>query len=133
MFVSGGTPVRATSSKEQEFCAAWSPHGNWLAFSAFVGPVIQLMKVRPGSGEPPVAMAQTFGAAAPVWSPTGEWIADHDHDDHPVLVSAAGKTQRVLPGDRGPVAWSRDGKTLYQVRWETPGTGGERCGHRQGA
>ena len=25
VFVSGGTPVRATSSQEQEFCATWSP------------------------------------------------------------------------------------------------------------
>ena len=31
-----------------------------------------------------------------------------------------GKTVRHLPGDWGPVAWSHDGKTLYQVRGETP-------------
>jgi hypothetical protein len=36
------------------------------------------------------------------------------------LVSPDGKLQRVLLGDRGPVASSRDGKTVYQVRAETP-------------
>jgi hypothetical protein len=33
---------------------------------------------------------------------------------------ADGKTVRQLPGDWGPVAWSRDGKTLYQIRGDTP-------------
>ncbi len=120
VFVSGGTPVRATSSKEQEFSATWSPDGNWLAYSGFNGPKPVLLKVRPGSGDEPVPIAQTYGAAVPVWSPTGEWIADHNSEERPVLVSPDGKTQRVLPGDRGPVAWSRDGKTLYQVRWQKP-------------
>jgi len=68
--------------------------------------------MRPGSGDAPVALSQTYGAAAPVWSPTGEWIADHDREGRLVLVSPDGKQQRVLPGDRGPVAWSRDGRTI---------------------
>jgi hypothetical protein len=79
-----------------------------------------LFKVRPGSGDEPVPVAQTYGVAVPVWSPAGEWIADHNSEERPVLVSPDGKTQRVLPGDRGPVAWSHDGKTLYQVRWQKP-------------
>ena len=120
LFVSGGTPVRASSSKDQEFCATWSPDGEWLAYSALVGPVGQLMKVQPGSGEAPISISQTFGIAAPVWSPTGEWIADHDREERLMLVSPDGKSQRLLPGDSGPVAWSRDGKSLYQVRAAPP-------------
>jgi Tol biopolymer transport system component/predicted Ser/Thr protein kinase len=120
VFVSGGTPVRATSSKDQEFCATWSPDGEWLAYSALAGAAPSLFKVRPGGGEAPVAIARTYGTAAPVWSPTGEWIADHDREEHPVLVSPDGKSQRVLPGDRGPMTWSHDGRTLYQVRMEPP-------------
>jgi Tol biopolymer transport system component/predicted Ser/Thr protein kinase len=119
VFVSGGTPVRATSAQEQEFCATWSPDGKWLAFSAFVGPVVQLLKVQPGSGEAPMPIAKTFGPAVPVWSPTGEWIADHD-DGNLVLLSPDGKTRRDLPGDGGPVAWSHDGKTLYHVHVDPP-------------
>jgi len=121
MFVSGGAPVRVTSANDLELAATWSPDGNWLAYSALVGPRAKLMKVRPGSGEPPVEVAATFGQAAPVWSPDGEWIADHKgYDQGPVLVSPDGQRRRELPGDRGPVAWSRDSKMLYQVRYEPP-------------
>jgi Tol biopolymer transport system component len=120
LFVSGGAPMRATSSNDLELCPTWSPDGNWLSYSAVVGPTGKLMKVRPGSGEPPVAVSETYGVAVPVWSPTGEWIADHNRDGHPVLVSPDGKSQQVLVGDEGPLAWSRDGKTLYQVRAEPP-------------
>jgi dipeptidyl aminopeptidase/acylaminoacyl peptidase len=120
LFVSGGTPVRATSSQDLEPSATWSPDGNWLAVSTMVGSSFELVKVRPGSGEQPTVVSQTFGRAVPVWSPSGEWIADHDPDEHLVLVSLDGRSKRVLPGDRGPVAWSRDGKTLYQVRLDKP-------------
>jgi hypothetical protein len=65
----------------------------------------------------------TYGSAAPVWSPTGEWIADHPYDapeNRVVLVSADGKSRRELPGNNGPMIWSHDGKTLYQVRFAGP-------------
>ena len=120
VFSSGGTPVRATSSKDLELCATWSPDGNWLAYSALAGPTPLLLKVRPGSGEAPILVAHTYGAAAPVWSPTGEWIADHGSHDNLVLVSPDGKSQKVLSHDDGPVAWSHDGKTLYQVQLGGP-------------
>jgi Tol biopolymer transport system component/predicted Ser/Thr protein kinase len=120
LFVSGGAPVRATSSSDQEFSPTWSPDGNWLAYSVFSGPKLQLMKVQPGSGQPPEFVADTYGSAMPVWSPTGEWIADHDRDAKLVLISPDGKTRRELPGDRGPVTWSRDGKTLYQIHDDPP-------------
>ena len=119
IFTSGGTPVRATSSNDLELCATWSPDGNWLAYSALVGPVPSLLKVRPGSGEAPQRIARAYGIAAPVWSPTGEWIADHVNSQL-VLVSPDGKSQRLSLGDEGPVAWSRDGKTLYQVHADPP-------------
>ena len=37
-----------------------------------------------------------------------------------MLVSPDGKETRPLPGDRGPVCWSHDGKTLYHVRLNPP-------------
>ncbi len=74
------------------------------------------MKVRPGTGEPPVKVSETYGAAAPVWSPDGASIADHDREGNVVLLSPDGKLQRTLSRDEGPMAWSHDSKTLYQVR-----------------
>jgi serine/threonine protein kinase/Tol biopolymer transport system component len=114
VFTSGGAAVRATSANDMEFCATWSPDGNWLAYSALDAGTPQLRKVRPGSGDAPITIAATYGGEAPVWSPDGAWIADHLNGKL-LLVSPDGKQQHPLPGDAGPVAWSHDSKTLYQV------------------
>src|SRR5579862_348717 len=42
-------------------------------------------------------------------------------DDKLTLFSPDGKTSRKLPsGDQGPLAWSRDGKTLYHLTLGPP-------------
>ncbi|MGA7235940.1 MAG: protein kinase [Bryobacteraceae bacterium] len=117
-FVSGGTPVRATNIDGLEDAPTWSPDGNWIAFGHVVGNDFVLGKVRPGSGEKPVDLGPVGGI--PVWSPTGEWIAANDGHGKLTLFSPDGKPSRPLPGDGGPFTWSRDGKTLYQVRVEKP-------------
>jgi eukaryotic-like serine/threonine-protein kinase len=119
-FVSGGTPVRATNIDGLEDAPAWSPDGNWIAFGHVVGTDFLLGKVRPGSGEKPIDLGHIGGNSVPAWSPTGEWIAVHDEQGKPMLFSPDGKPPRPLPGGSGPFAWSRDGKTLYQVRSEQP-------------
>ncbi len=119
-FVSGGTPVRVTRESGLEDEPAWSPDGNWVAFGHLVGHGFLLAKARPGSGEAPVELGPVGGAAVPAWSPTGEWIAMHDNRGKLTLFSPDGKTKRTLPGDSGPCAWSRDGKTLYQVTMDNP-------------
>ncbi len=121
VFAAGGTPVRATSaSGTLELCPTWSPDGTWLAYSALEAGKMTLEKVRPGTGDAPVTVAELFGSAAPAWSPTGEWIASHDLTGHLAIVAPDGKNQRLLPGDEGPVAWSHDGKTLFQIRKGSP-------------
>jgi sugar lactone lactonase YvrE len=80
-----------------------------------------LLTVRPGSGEAPVPVGELYGQAVPVWSPAGAWIAGHETNGGALtLVSPDGKEKRKLPGDYGPVAWSRDGKMLYQVHAKPP-------------
>jgi Tol biopolymer transport system component len=57
-FVSGGTPVRATSGEAHfEGTPTWSPDGNWIAYSRLADNAVKLSKVRPGSGEAPVDLA----------------------------------------------------------------------------
>ncbi len=119
-FVSGGAPVRVTNSEGLEDAPTWSPDGNWIAFGHVSGPDFQLAKVRPGSGERPIDLGRAGGNAVPAWSPTGEWIAMHGPSGKLMLFSPEGKPPRELPGDAGPCAWSRDGKTLYQVRGDRP-------------
>jgi dipeptidyl aminopeptidase/acylaminoacyl peptidase len=116
-FVSGGAPARVTSNSSRfEGGPTWSPDGNWIAFSRAVENSIRLAKVRPGSGEAPVDLGPISPNPLPAWSPTGDWIAACDEHHTPTLFSPDGKTRKSLPGDGGPFAWSRDGKTLYQVR-----------------
>jgi len=120
-FVSGGTPVRATSGESRfEATPTWSPDGQWLAFTHLAGNSVKLAKVRPGSGEPPVDLAPTGSQVVPAWSPRGDWIAALDENRKPALFSPDGKTSRSLPGDNGPLTWSLDGKLLYQVRVNPP-------------
>ena len=118
-FVSGGTPVRATTIEDGfETATSWSPDGKWISFEHITGNSVQLAKVRPGSGEMPVNLGTITSNPVPAWSPTGEWIAACNDHNVPTLFSADGKASRPLPGnDCGPFAWSRDGKTLYQVRF----------------
>ena len=120
-FVSGGTPVRATGGEAHfEGTPTWSPDGNWVAYTRLTGNALKLSKVKPGSGEAPVDVAQVGSNSWPEWSPTGEWIAIRD--DHGVLTlfSPDGGASRKLPGDAGPFAWSGDGRLLYQVRLDPP-------------
>jgi len=121
VFASGGTPVRVTNEESGlEAGPTWSPDGNWIAYLRFQSSRYDLMKVRPGSGQPPVRIGEPNTGSVPAWSPSGEWIADYDKEGNSMLISPDGKMTRPLPGDDGPVAWARDGKTLYQVRMNPP-------------
>jgi Tol biopolymer transport system component len=121
-FTSGSQPVRITSGATSlETSPTWSPDGQWIAFLHLTGDTLRLGKVHPGSGEAPVDIAAAGSEPLPVWSPTGDWIAAADPDFAIMLVSPDGKQQRKFPGgDGGPLAWSRDGKTLYHVRLDPP-------------
>jgi eukaryotic-like serine/threonine-protein kinase len=120
MFVSGGTPVRVTNIDGLEDTPTWSPDGNWIAFGHMVGTDFMLAKVRPGSGEKPIDLAKLTTSTIPAWSPTGEWIAINGGNGRLTLIGPDDKEVRELHGDAGPYAWSRDGKTLYQVHAEHP-------------
>ena len=117
VFASGGAPVEATSETGAfEVTPSWSPDGNWLVYQVLRAPSAKLMKVRPASGERPIELGNYWGTSVPQWSPTGEWIACYKDDSQLVLVSPDGTQVKQVSKDHGPVAWSTDGKTLYQVQ-----------------
>jgi Tol biopolymer transport system component len=119
-FVAGGTPVRVTSGSSLELEPAWSPEAGWVAFGHISGGNLMLAKARPGDGEAIMDLGPIGGSSVPAWSPNGDWIAMHDNHDELTLYSPVGAPSRKLAGDSGPYAWSRDGKTLYQVRMDKP-------------
>ncbi len=114
---SGSAPVRLTSDEVSECAPTWSPTGEWIAYRRDIGGRPMLAKVRVGASEPPVDLIEIDGNILPEWSPTGEWIACAIANRPGItLVSPNGKKTRFLPGESAPLAWSRDGKIIYQVR-----------------
>ena len=117
----GGAAPQIIVQTPVAFSPQWSPDGEWLVFVHLAGASLRLAKVRVGEGQTPVDLGVVTGgnpsspSILPEWSPTGEWIALGDEANLLKLVSSDGKRQRKLGGS-GPVAWARDGKTLYQMR-----------------
>jgi Tol biopolymer transport system component len=114
----GSVPVRTTTEESTEYAPTWSPDGHWIAYFRHAKGLRTLAKVEVGASQPPVDLAEAPSyASLPEWSPTGEWIACTITGKPGItLVSPDGKHTRLLPGVSAPHAWSRDGKTIYQVR-----------------
>jgi Tol biopolymer transport system component len=57
-------------------------------------------------------------SSVPIWSPVGDWIEFNDHGEN--LISPDGQMTRSL-GDlhADGCTFSRDGRQLYCVRWDT--------------
>jgi Tol biopolymer transport system component len=117
--VAGSAPVRITTDEESEYAPSWSPDGQWIVYRKYANDRPTLAKIRVGASQPSIDLLQDLStiAALPEWSPTGEWIACAVTNKPGItLVSPEGKNTRFLPGVFAPHAWSRDGKTIYQVR-----------------
>ena len=129
----GGQAGRATSEENsREFGPTWSPGGNELAFVHSEASAWWLAKVAIGSKQPPVNLSQTGNNVVPEWSPSGDWIACDNGNGTFKLISPGTRTGYRWKGE-GPVAWGKDGKTLYQIRMNSrtlvaidPSTGLER-------
>ena len=115
--MAGSAPVRITA-EDSEFAPTWSPDGQWLAVHRWATGYRTLAVVKIGTSRQPVDLVRwpSF-ESLPEWSPTGEWIACTLVGKPGItLVSPEGKSTRFLPGVSAPHAWSRDGRTIYQVR-----------------
>jgi eukaryotic-like serine/threonine-protein kinase len=94
----------------------WSPDGQWIAYAEWKERQWQLVRVRVGSGDPPVVL-RTDGVpnATPLWSPRNDWIT-WETDAGFVLVSPDGKQERRIDMDQWLVhAWSRDGSEILGI------------------
>ena len=115
----GGPAVKLLAEDHKSFQGAptWSPDGQWIAFSEWMGSRWELSKVRVGSGEAPVRL-RSDGApnAVPVWSPRNDWITWETESDF-VLVSPDGSRERVIPIDFQWLvhAWSKDGAEILGI------------------
>jgi Tol biopolymer transport system component len=75
MDMTGGTPVRLTSSSDREYQPAWSPDGQWIAYTTWSRNGGHLFKIRSdGSGAPIQLTRVPAFYNQPAWSPNGERI-----------------------------------------------------------
>jgi Tol biopolymer transport system component len=76
MPVSGGAPRRLTSTSDNEYQPAWSPDGEWIAYSTWAPDAGgHIYKVRADGSGSPQRLTTTAGFYRdPVWSPDGSRI-----------------------------------------------------------
>jgi len=116
--VTGGESVLLAAGVEPAELPSWSPDGRFVAYAA--GDPVNVWVVSAGGGAP--RQVTTAGGDYPVWSPDGRFIAyvvwtdAADPNQGAWVVPASGGTPRRVSSSPTAVAWSRDGRVLWQVR-----------------
>ncbi|MCK5377940.1 MAG: serine/threonine-protein kinase [Acidobacteria bacterium] len=118
--LAGGEPVTLATAVEGSEFPSWSPDGRFVAFAA--GSPLRVWVVSAAGGDPRAVSPP--GGDYPVWSPDGRWIAfsiwtdGGDANQGAWLVSPQGSSPFKINSHPTRLAWSRDGKDLYQLRRE---------------
>ncbi len=116
----GGEPVTLATGVEGSEFPTWSPDGRFVAYAA--GSPLRVWVVSAAGGNPRAVSPP--GGDYPVWSPDGRWIAfsiwtdGSDANQGAWLVSPEGSSPFKINSHPTRLAWSRDGKDLYQLRRE---------------
>jgi len=76
---------------------AWSPDGDWLAYTRSIGPEFSLAKVRVGTKETVTLLDHIEAFSRSVWSPDGAWIATEAGGGLVRVPSNGGTSETVLP------------------------------------
>jgi serine/threonine protein kinase len=116
--VSGGPPAPLGDYKGGAFGPAWSPDGKWMAtnWAESQWPPTALAKIRIGSSDAPVVLANQACGFIPSWSPDGKRIVC-SRDGMLYTMPAEGGTAEFLGKEFEAIAaWSRDPRYLYTIR-----------------
>jgi dipeptidyl aminopeptidase/acylaminoacyl peptidase len=73
--LSGGKPLRLTSSPKADYRPRWSPDGKRIAFISTRGGSSQVWMIDPHGGEAYQVTQLSTGASGVIWSPSGQHLA----------------------------------------------------------
>jgi Tol biopolymer transport system component len=105
--VTGGAPVELLADDpgfSYHDAPAWSPDGDWIAYTRSVGPEFSLAKVRVGTKETATLLDRVTPFSRSVWSPDGAWIATEAGTALIRVPSNGGSFETILP--EPPLAYS---------------------------
>ena len=114
--LAAGQAVPLERETTDQHTPAWSPDGNWIVYTRFVGQNWEIAKAPSGGGGQPVRLGQGGDASGWMeWAPSGAWIGVLAANGLQ-LVPPDGGDARHIHGPCAAFAFSKDGATLFVVR-----------------
>jgi Tol biopolymer transport system component len=114
--IAGGSPVRLTADRHNQFCPAWSPDGEWLAYIYSDSGKYVLSRARFGASGSSTVIKTDALYFQPQWSPKGNWILYHSNQGLSLVSPDAKGTQLLGKGYWLTAGWSKDGSTIYAIK-----------------
>jgi len=120
----GGTPVKMLADDpgiSMHDAPAWSPDGDWIAFTRSIGPEFSLAKVRVGTKETVALVDHVAAFSRSVWSPDGAWIATEAGGALVRVPANGGSPEMLLPEPPIVYDWADARRLVALVSSESNG------------